>query len=124
MKAPRVLYLSATSLAPLFLLLVVYFLYSAQTKHDIHSYQFALYALITVVLLMETRVRLGYKTKRAKLFYFHLSFAIPFLITLVILAFFVQPLWLIITCDMLLIILAAVGITLFYRSITAVSRTV
>jgi hypothetical protein len=65
---------------------------------------------------METRVRIGYKTKRGKLFYFHLAFAIPFFVALAVLAFVAQPFWLVILADILLAMLGVAGIVLFYRN--------
>ena len=115
-------FLFATSIAPIVLLVVVVSLWEAEIGKHIAFYRTAFFAMILAVLIMEFRVRLGYRTLRGKLFYLHLTAAIPFLISLSLLAFYTHPLWLVTVSDILFGILAIAGLQLFYKSTQTTHR--
>ncbi len=109
----RVNLLCISFVAP-FLLLVGYFLFTG-------AYLLALVPLAAVVACMETRVRMGYRSRRGLLFVVHLACAIGFILVLLALISFSHaahhsPAWLLPVAYALLAGMAISGAILIRRS--------
>lgn len=71
--------LACVALVPFLVSLVGYLLY-------IEAYFSALLPLVAIIACMETRVRMGYRSRRGGLFIAHLACALVFILTLIALA--------------------------------------
>ena len=118
MASHRTMNLATSIAGHSILLAALYSLILAESTQAIPFYQFSLYAILTAVVLMEVRVRMGFRTKRGSIFYLHLICAVPFLISLFILAFYARPVWLLYCFNCLLAILSLAGFTLLRRTMS------
>jgi hypothetical protein len=87
-------YILLSCIAPLAVLIAALFIANA----DVHSgmqqmiqYRYAFYSFVIVAMCIEIRVRMRFRLQRTRLFWVHLSCAVPFFLILGILAFFIMP---------------------------------
>lgn len=108
----RMLYLAHGALTSAFTGALLYFLGTNEFR--------AAFAMgVVAVVLVEARVRLGHRSPRGALFWWHLGFSVPFFIALIVLAFCVTPLWLALVARALFLGVLATGGALLYRGTLA-----
>lgn len=74
---------------------------------------------LVIILAAETRAQTGERVERTILFWIHLCSAVPFFLALSALAFFVQPLWLVLLTAALGLVAFYTGGILWYRGLQA-----
>ncbi len=103
------------ALSVLAILLVTFLVYEFMMGH----FRLAWASAILVALCVEMRVQIGGRLPRTTLFWIHIGTAIPFITTLTILAFYVQPLWLQYVTAILFLAMFNAGARLWYYGLQA-----
>lgn len=114
----KTVYMVLSSISTLVLIIATYFMIKAiaRTDHeDILAYRHTFYSFIMLILLIKVRVQMGFRIPRGHLFHVHLASAIILFVSLGILAFIAQPLWLVYLMWALYTCALTTGTVLFYR---------
>jgi hypothetical protein len=113
-------YILLSCIAPLAVLIAALFIANA----DVHSgmqqmiqYRYAFYSFVIVAMCIEIRVRMRFRLQRTRLFWVHLSCAVPFFLILGILAFFIMPFSVSIVEGALFIVVLCTGVVLYTRGL-------
>ncbi|MDB5224474.1 MAG: hypothetical protein JWO43_96 [Candidatus Adlerbacteria bacterium] len=99
------------------LVVVVAMMAQATLVGDALHYRLALYAMLVVVLIMETRVRLGFRQPRRILFTTHILSSVGFIAAAVALGFFMQSPMLSNFALVLCVAVVLTGSMLFYKGL-------
>jgi chromate transport protein ChrA len=111
-----------TFAAPAALAATLVFLAVAVVEGNALWYRAALYSMLVVVLLMETRVRLVYRQPRAWLFAAHIVAAVSFVVLCATLGFYMQTVVLAACAVFAYAGTVATGGVLFYRGLVHALR--
>lgn len=120
MSIRKALYIGLSLIAPLAIIAASYCLIRAVFGTSLSGtlwYRSAFYSFFIVSICIEGRVRLGYRLQRTRLFWIHLSCAVPFFLLLGALAFIPMPLWVGYIELILFTVVLGTGSILFHRGL-------
>lgn len=85
----------ANGLALLFVALAAYLLVRGVLDSKPSDFGFAFFSLLAAFACIQLRIRAGGRRARTPFLYFHIATAVPFLLSIAVLAFLAQPVWLV-----------------------------
>ncbi|MBP6869138.1 MAG: hypothetical protein KBC16_03450 [Candidatus Pacebacteria bacterium] len=116
----RNIYWITTALMPLAVLSAGACLFTAawfSASHEILWYRLALLCIVLDTLLIQLRIRVGFRLPRTQLFFTHLACSLPFLVLLILLSLGVYTWWLAHLALLLFPFVLVTGTLLYTRGI-------
>lgn len=116
-------YWTATGLMPLMVLSAGVCLFTAvwfSASDEILWYRLSLFFILLDTLLIQVRIRAGFRLPRTPLFFAHLAFSLPFLTLLIVLSMGVYTWWLAHLALLLFPFVLSTGTLLYSRGIRTI----